>query len=123
MVPTDHGNRVIALPPSGLMGAHWRTVQRATGEIVVLTDRPENIVERITFYDDDSKPVAKVLSNGEKRLYVPQIRGDMTYFKRSHEKADLSVDIAGLSPAEAAAAVDDALTRHCQAAAPKRELG
>ena len=114
---------VIALPPSGLMGAYWRTVQRATGEIVVLTDRPENIVERITFYDDDSKPVEKVVSDREKRLYVRQIRGDMTYFKRSYEKADLSVDIAGLSPAEAAAAVEDALTRHCQTAAPKREMG
>ena len=114
---------VIALPPSGLMGAYWRTVQRATGEIVVLTDRPENIVERITFYDDDSKPVEKVLSSTEKRLYVRHIRGDMTYFRRSYEKARLAVDIAGRSPAEAAAAVDDALTRHCQTAAPKREMG
>ena len=112
---------VIALPPSGLMGAYWRTVKPARGLVVLLTDKPANIVERIMFYDDDSRPIEKVLSSREKRLYVREIREDITYFGRSYRKADLAVDVAGLSPAEAAAAVDDALSRHCGMAATDRE--
>ena len=112
---------VIALPPSGLMGVYWRIVEPAKGVVVVLTDKPENIVERLAFYDDDSRPVEKVLSSSQKRLYVREVRKDMAYFKRSYEKAHLAVDIAGLSPAEAAAAIDDALSRHCRIIATNLE--
>jgi shikimate kinase len=40
---------IIALPPSGLMGSYWRIVKTARGVVVVLTDTPENLVERIVF--------------------------------------------------------------------------
>jgi shikimate kinase len=52
-------NCVIALPPSGLMGRYLRVLKRAGGTIVVLTDKPENILNRITFYDIDSRPILK----------------------------------------------------------------
>jgi shikimate kinase len=89
---------VIALPPSGLMGSYRRIVKTAKGIVVVLTDTPENIVERIAFYDQDSRPVHKVLSSSEKRWYVSDIRKDIAYFGRSYKKADVVVEVAGLSP-------------------------
>ena len=120
---------VIALAPSGLMGSYWKVVKSASGVTIVLTDTPENIVERLVFYDDDSRPLEKVLrgpnktvrrgspdpaetadrrspnavllgplSASDRQAYVKEIKKDMAYFRRSYKRADLSVDIAGLSP-------------------------
>lgn len=47
----DRKNCVIALPPSGLMGGYLRVVKKASGTTIVVTDKPENILERIRFYD------------------------------------------------------------------------
>jgi len=38
---------VVALPPSGLMGAYLRAVKRVGGVTVVLVDDPENILRRL----------------------------------------------------------------------------
>ncbi len=102
---------VIALPPSGLMGSYWKIVKTARGFVVVLTDTPENIVERITFYDEDSRPVKRDLTSREKRLYAAELRKDMSFFRRSYEKADFRIDIAGLGPHEAAARVNEILSQ------------
>ena len=48
---------VIALPPSGLRDAFLRLVRRVPGVTVAIHDTPENILERITFYDIDSRPI------------------------------------------------------------------
>ena len=40
----DSRDSVIALPPSGLMGGYWRVMKKTTGIIIVLDDRPENIL-------------------------------------------------------------------------------
>ena len=37
---------VIALPPSGLMGGYLRAIKKANGTTVVVTDKPENILQR-----------------------------------------------------------------------------
>ena len=50
---------VIALPPSGLMGGYLREIKKANGTTVVVTDKPENILERIRFYDIDSRPISQ----------------------------------------------------------------
>lgn len=63
---------------------------------VVIEDKPENILERITFYDIDSKLIEKHLTEEEKRLYLREIKKDITYFKKSYQRADLHTDIAGL---------------------------
>ena len=93
---------VIALPPSGLMGRYLRTIKKSSGITVVLSDKPENILERITFYDIDSTPIAKDLTAEEKRLYLREIKQDITYFRKTYERANLRVDISDLSPQQAA---------------------
>ncbi|MGH9425196.1 MAG: shikimate kinase, partial [Terriglobia bacterium] len=101
---------VIALPPSGLMGAYLRTVRRAGGTTVVLNDKPENILERIRFYDMDSRPIEKVLAQDEERLYLREIRKDTSYFRQSYDRADLQIDISGLDAGGAARKVKGCAT-------------
>jgi len=103
-------NCVVALPPSGLLSGYWKVINETQGTtIVVLRDTPENILERITFYDIDSRPLQKSLTAREKGLHLREIRRDIAYFSRSFRRAHVSVDIAGCSLAEASSRVRDAL--------------
>jgi shikimate kinase len=100
----DSRDCVIALPPRGLMGPCWKVVQKVQDAmIIVLHDTPENILERITFYDIDSRKTDKILTDDERCHYLREIRDDIRYFKRSWQKAHLVVDIAACCDAENAA--------------------
>lgn len=44
-------------------------------------------------------------------LYLEEIKADISYFKRSYERADLQVTITGLDPEASAAAIDARLGR------------
>ena len=106
----DSCNCVIALPPSGLMGAYWKVVNKTPdATIVVLRDAPENILRRITFYDVDSRPTQRILTDHEKRHYLREIRKDITYFGHSFKKAHVSIDITNCSPDEVSRKVKDKL--------------
>lgn len=100
---------VIALPPSGLMGGYLRAIKKSTGITVALNARPENVLERITFYDIDSNLIEKDLTAEEKRLYLREIKKDMTYFRKTYERANLRVDISDLDPQQAARRVKEAV--------------
>ena len=104
----DSRDSVIALPPSGLMGGYLEVLKRSTGTAVALNDKPENILERITFYDRDSKLIDKNLTADEKRLYLREIKKDISYFRESYERAELQVDISGLTIEQAAGKVKEA---------------
>ena len=107
----DSCNCVIALPPSGLLGGYWKVVNETRdATIVVLRDTPENILKRITFYDIDSRPLQKHLTDRERGLYLQEIERDIAYFNRSFRRAHVSVDITGCSPNEASRKVRDSLT-------------
>ena len=105
---------VIALPPSGLMDNYWRVVKQAKGRIVGLRDDAINILNRIAFYDRNSNLMEKQLSAQEKTLYLKEIKKDITYFNRTYKRADLSVDLSGLGPDQAAATVKDRLAQAWQ---------
>jgi len=100
---------VIALPPSGLMGGFLRVVKKAAEISVVLTDTPENILNRITFYDIDSRLIKKRLTQKERRLYLREIKKDITYFRKTYDRADMQVDIFGLDAEESAEKVERSL--------------
>ncbi len=93
------------------MGAYWKVVKKSSGITIALKDRPENILERLTFYDIDSKLIEKKLSAREKRLYLAEIRKDNTYFGRTHKRANLQVDIAGLNVDQAACKLREVVVR------------
>jgi shikimate kinase len=106
----DSYNCIIALPPSGLLGALWKVVSKAQdAATVVLRDTPENILGRITFYDVESRPIQRDLTEHEKRHYLREIKGDIAYFNRSFCRADVSVDISGSSLDDASRRVWSAL--------------
>ena len=110
----ESGEAVIALPPSGLMDNYWRVVKRAKGTIVVLTDDAANILKRITFYDKDSNPIAKHVTEKEKPLYLKEIEKAITYFNRTYKRADIAVHLSGLGPGQAAKKVKEMLDKHWQ---------
>ena len=92
------------------MDDYWKVIKNmAESTIVVLQDTPENILRRITFYDIDSHQIQKELTDREKRLYLREIKRDMTYFRRSYQKAHIVVDITGWSPDEASLRIKDLL--------------
>lgn len=100
---------VIALPPSGLMGAYLRVVKKTGGITVVLVDTPENILDRTIFYDIDSRRIEKQLTQKERRLYLREIKKDITYFRKTYDRADMQVDISGFDAEEAAEKVERSL--------------
>jgi shikimate kinase len=106
----DSSDCVIALPPSGLLGGYWKVVKGTRdATIVVLRDTPQNILNRITFYDIDSRPLQKHLTDRERALYLREIASDIAYFNTSYRRAQVSVDIAGCDPEEASRKVRDLL--------------
>lgn len=109
LAPNHSHDCVVALPPSGLMDGYWSVVKKANGTIVWLTDAPERILERLTFYDDESRPVEKTLDKQERPLYLKEIKKDISYFRRSYQRAHITVDIKGLGPREAAIKVKEAV--------------
>jgi shikimate kinase len=110
-IATANPDCVIALPPSGLRDAFLQIVRRVPCLTVAIHDTPENILERITFYDIDSRRIEKHLTGEERILYLKEIKADISYFKRSYERADLQVTITGLDPEASAAAIDVRLGR------------
>ena len=85
---------VVSLPPSGLRDAFLRVLKKEKERIVIaLHDLPENLIKRITFYDDNSNKIEKVLTEKEKKLYLREFRLDNTYFNRTYKRANLHVDI------------------------------
>jgi shikimate kinase len=94
----ENGDRdyVVAMPPSGLKDSYWRILKKLDAIIIALKDKPENILDRITFYDDDSIPIHKELTPNEEAFQLKDIREDMAYFGKSYQRAHQRVNIAGL---------------------------
>jgi len=76
----ESAESVIALSPSGLMGGYLKVLKKNSGIRVVITDKPENILERIRFYDIDSRLIEKELTLEERIYYLRDLKSDMTYF-------------------------------------------
>ena len=92
---------VIALPPSGLRPPYWNVIKTSRSIVIVLRDDPVNILARIVFYDDDSRPMERLLTPEDRELYLDEIKKDLRYFARSYSKADATVDVDGLCPRDA----------------------
>ena len=79
-------NLVMASCPSGLRDNYLREYKKLKENKAItlisihIIDKPENILERLTFYDKESKLLNKKLNEKEKRLYLKEIKKDITYF-------------------------------------------
>ena len=63
---------------------------------VFINDTPENILNRLTFYDIDSNLIDKTLDEKEKKLHLREIKADYNYFKSSFARADFQVNIENI---------------------------
>lgn len=108
---------VIVLPPSGLKDAYSRTISKVDGVVVAVIDTAENILKRIAFYDIDSKPIDKLLTDDDKRYYLKEIKKDITYFGKTYKRAHLQVNIAGLSIEDSVTRIQDAIHGYVSARA------
>lgn len=68
-------------------------------------------MERITFYDIDSKLIDKCLAVKEKNLYQREIKKDITYYGKTYKRAHLQIDISDLTIEQSARKVQEALKR------------
>jgi len=100
---------VIALPQSGLTAPYWNVVKGARAILVVVEDKPINILDRIVFFDNDGRLIHKELTSAERQHYLHEIKEDMRFFGRSYAKANARVNIEGLGPGEAAKKIKLAL--------------
>ncbi|ODS35325.1 MAG: hypothetical protein A7316_04055 [Candidatus Altiarchaeales archaeon WOR_SM1_86-2] len=90
-------NFVMALPPSGLRDWYYKELKKTDPLIIALNDSPENILKRITFYDDDSNKIEKKLNKREKQYYLRDIEKDIAFFKKYNANADYQININGLN--------------------------
>ena len=109
-IAIDNQDCVIALVPSGLRDAYRRVIRKVPCVTVAIEDNPKSILKRITFYDIDSRLCDTNLTDREKRLYLREIKNDITFFKKSYQLANLHADIAGLG-AEASAELIEGLVK------------
>jgi shikimate kinase len=114
-IVADNPDCVVAMVPSGLRDAYLRVLRKVPCVTVAIHDRPESILERITFYDIDSQPIEARLSDREKQLHLREIKKDITYFNRSYRRADIHADIDGLGVEASAELIEALVTAHCRA--------
>ncbi len=92
-----NNNFVMALPPGGLRDWYYKELKKTNPLIIALNDSPENILKRITFYDDDSIKIEKKLNKQERQYYLRDIEKDIAYFGKYYANADYRVNINGLT--------------------------
>ena len=101
---------VIASTPSGLKDHYWKLIEKDPEIVtVVLRDRAAHILERLTFYDDDSLLLPSAVTPANRHLYEREIQEDMKYYGSSHRKADIKFQIKGRPANQAAEALYEEL--------------
>lgn len=100
---------VLALTPSSLMPPCLTVIEQSDAIVVAIEDSPENILNRITFYDVNSNLIEKKLTIRERRLYLREIKLDTTYFGKSFIHADYRVTISNLGIKEAAETIRETI--------------
>lgn len=90
----NNDNFILAMPPSGLMGNYWRIIKKDDSLITIaLRDKAKNILKRISFYDDYSKPMESPVTKENEKYYLKDLSLDIEYFGRSYKKAEFQKNI------------------------------
>ena len=84
------------MPPSGLMDYYWRIIRDYNNIVTIaLKDKARNILKRIKFYDDYSKPIEMNISKEDEKYYLKEISLDNEYFGRTYRRAKIQYYING----------------------------
>lgn len=93
---SKNDNIVVALTPKGLHDWYYRLIKKSGAIVIELKDTPENILDRIVFYDEDSNLIEKDLPEDDRRYYLSEIKKDISYYRKFYKRAHYHVDISGL---------------------------
>jgi len=89
---------VIAMPPGGLFHSYYAIIKKHPDVMTIaLKDKAKNIVERLTFYDDETKPIYNVVNENNKHLYYEDVKKDIEYFGRTFKKAKMQFHLNGMN--------------------------
>jgi len=92
---------VISGTPSGLKYSYLQVYKKhkAVKDLysILVNDSLENVLERLTFYDKDSKPIIEKLDDSKKMRYLKEITADYNFFKNSYNRADFKINIHNTS--------------------------
>ncbi len=91
---------VIAGTPAGLKFAYLSVYKRHKKNkdlySIHVLDTYENVLNRLTFFDKDSKQIFGVLNDSNRDWYRKDIRLDYKYFESSYKRADIEINIDGV---------------------------
>lgn len=97
---------VIAMPPGGLFGEYSRILQKHPDVVTIdLQDDPIHILNRLAFYDEETKPIEVHLDDLARANYSDDILRDIQYYRVPNRKARLHYHIHGLNASDAADAL------------------
>ena len=80
-------NLVMAMPLDGMRQQFTFTLKKYHPDVitVVLRDRPENIMNRLVFYDEDTKLIEEeVLNDTNYAWYLRDLKQEISYHKKSY---------------------------------------
>lgn len=104
---------VIAMPPSGLFRSYYSIIcKRPDVLTIALKDKAKNILERLTFYDDDTKPIYNVVNENNKHLYYEDVKKDIEYFGRTYTKAKLQFNLNGMNINDSVEALNNCIEQY-----------
>ncbi len=91
---------VIAGTPAGLKYSYLQVYKKHKTKkdlfSIHIRDSYENVLNRLSFYDKDSKQIIEVLDETKRKRYLKEIRSDYNYFRDSYKRADLQIDIENI---------------------------
>ncbi len=96
MLLSKNIDSVISGTPSGLKFSYLQVYKRHMKKELIsicLNDSPENVLDRLTFYDKDSNLITEKLDAAKKKTYLKEILADYNYFKDSYKRADFQINI------------------------------
>ncbi len=94
-------NSVISGTPAGLRNSYLQIYKKHKKRIDLISiniiDDPKNILDRLVFYDINSKLLDIKLDEIQKKKYLKEIIADYNYFKKSLSRADLQINIDNIA--------------------------
>lgn len=92
---------IISGTPSGLKYSYLQVYKKHKADkdlySILINDLPENVLDRLTFYDKDSNPITEKLDDSKKKRYLKEIKADYNFFKDSYDFADFKININNIS--------------------------
>lgn len=103
IISENRDDYVVAMPPNGVRDCYYKILKKLNDSLIIeIQDEPENILKRIEFYDIDSKKIDKKLTEKELKLYLKEIKEDISYFKKFNKRANLHINLKGRGVDESA---------------------